>query len=190
LPPEAVAVPTQAIEPWLSRRLSTPLGTSEGRFDEVCANVEFPFPGRLVLGTLVDAPHEEECASSCHRCLREFGNMAYHPLLDWRIGLDMTRLALDAHAQIDLQSGYWATLLARVADPYFTGLDLTPDRLGGLAAGLDPAQHLAVVLVHPLWDTERTNLRSDVAAAVAEGERRGLRVELRSVLRAVRFPYE
>jgi len=139
---------------------------------------------------LVDAPHEEECASSCHRCLREFGNMAYHPLLDWRIGLDMTRLALDAHAQIDLEYGYWATLLARVADPYFTGLDLTPDRLGGLAAGLDPVQDRAVVLVHPLWDTSRTNLRSDVAAAVAEGERRGLRIELRSVLRAVRFPYE
>jgi Lhr-like helicase len=139
---------------------------------------------------LVDAPHEVECASSCHRCLREFGNMAYHPLLDWRTGLDMTRLALDARAQIDLRYGYWATLLGRVASPYFTGLDLTPGRLGGLAAGLDWAQHLAVVLTHPLWDKDRTNLRADVAAAVAEGERQGLRVELHSVLRAVRFPYE
>lgn len=139
---------------------------------------------------LVDGPHEEECASSCHRCLREFGNMAYHPLLDWRTGLDMVRLALDQSAQIDLHYSYWASLLNRIAGPYFSGLGLTAGRLGGLEAGIDQAQHLAIVLVHPLWDKERTNLRADVAAAVAEGERQGLRVELQSVLRAVRFPYE
>lgn len=139
---------------------------------------------------LVDTPHEEECASSCHRCLREFGNMAYHPLLDWRTGLDMTRLALDPHAQIDLRYGYWATLVARTAVPYFTGLGLTPVQLGGLHAGVDTAQRHAVVLTHPLWDSQRANLRADVAAAVADGERNGLRVEIKSVLRAVRFPYE
>jgi len=139
---------------------------------------------------LVDPPHEEECASSCHRCLREFGNMAYHPLLDWRTGLDMTRLALDANAQIDLAYPYWATLLARIAAPYFGGLGLTHRPLAGLDAGIDAAQRYAVVLTHPLWDKDRSNLRSDVAAAVADGEREGLRVELHSVLRAVRFPYE
>jgi DEAD/DEAH box helicase domain-containing protein len=139
---------------------------------------------------LVDAPHEEECASSCHRCLREFGNMAYHPLLDWRTGLDMVRLALDPHAEIDLRYPYWATLVNRISGPYFSGLGLTAGRVGGLDAGIDQAQHAAVVLMHPLWDRDRTNLRADVAAAVAEGERQGIRVELRSVLRAVRFPYE
>ncbi len=139
---------------------------------------------------LVDSPHEEECASSCHRCLREFGNMAYHPLLDWRTGLDMVRLALDPGAQIDLQYRYWATLLDRIAAPYFSSLGYTPTQLGGLDAGIDPAQHRAVVLVHPLWDRAMANFRADVAGAVAEGERRGLRVELQSVIRAVRFPYE
>jgi DEAD/DEAH box helicase domain-containing protein len=139
---------------------------------------------------VVDPPHEEECASSCHRCLREFGNMAYHPLLDWRTGLDMVRLALDPRAQIDLRHPYWATLLNRIAGPYFSGLGLTAGRLGGLDAGIDRAQHIAVVLIHPLWDKAPTNFRADVAAAVAGGERQGLRIELRSVLRAVRFPYE
>jgi DEAD/DEAH box helicase domain-containing protein len=139
---------------------------------------------------LVDALHEGECAASCHRCLREFGNMAYHPLLDWRTGLDMARLALDPNAQIDLDYLYWAALLARVAHPYFSGLGMTPGRLAGLEAGVDAAQRVAVVLLHPLWDQDRSNLRADVAAAVAAGERQGLRVELRSLLRAVRFPYE
>ncbi|MHB1498515.1 MAG: helicase-related protein, partial [Acidimicrobiales bacterium] len=141
-------------------------------------------------GPLVDPPHENECASSCHRCLRDFGNMAYHPLLDWRTGLDMARLALDPAAQIDLDYPYWASLLARTVGPYFAGLGMAYDRLGTLEAGVDAARHQALVLIHPLWDRDPSNYRVDVAAAVAAGERRGLRVELRSVLRAVRIPYE
>ena len=49
-------------------------------------------------GPIVGAPHEHECSSSCHRCLRDYGNMPYHPLLDWRLALDMARLALDPAA--------------------------------------------------------------------------------------------
>ena len=52
---EVVAVPTRGVERWLAQRLSTRLGSSEGRFDGVCANVEFPFPGRLVVGALAAA---------------------------------------------------------------------------------------------------------------------------------------
>ena len=50
--PEVVAVPTRGIERWLTQRLSTRLGTTNGRADGVCANVEFPFPGRLILGAV------------------------------------------------------------------------------------------------------------------------------------------
>jgi exodeoxyribonuclease V gamma subunit len=53
--PDVVAVPTRGIERWLSQRLSTRLGTGEDGFDGVCAKVEFPFPGRLVLGALASA---------------------------------------------------------------------------------------------------------------------------------------
>ena len=53
--PEVVAVPTRGIERWLTQRLSTRLGTSADRRDGVCANVEFPFPGRLILGALAEA---------------------------------------------------------------------------------------------------------------------------------------
>ena len=53
--PEVVAVPTRGIERWLTQRLSTALGTSPGRRDGVCANVEFPFPGRLVGGAMAAA---------------------------------------------------------------------------------------------------------------------------------------
>ncbi len=53
--PDVVAVPTRGIERWLTQRLSTRLGATGGRQDGVCANVEFPFPGRLILGALAAA---------------------------------------------------------------------------------------------------------------------------------------
>ena len=54
--PDVVAVPTRGIERWLTQRLSTRLGTtSETRQDGVCANVEFPFPARLIQGALAIA---------------------------------------------------------------------------------------------------------------------------------------
>jgi DEAD/DEAH box helicase domain-containing protein len=142
------------------------------------------------IGPLLSAAHQEECASSCHRCLRDFGNMAYHPILDWRTGLDMVRLALDPSAPIDLQHPYWERLLGRVAEPYFSSNHMTRGHLGGLEAGIDEANHVAVVITHPLWDMNPANLRPDVAVAVAEGEHLDLRVRLLSVLRVVRFPYE
>jgi exodeoxyribonuclease V gamma subunit len=45
---ELVAVPTRGVERWVAQQLSTGLGTTTGREDGVCANVEFPFPARLV----------------------------------------------------------------------------------------------------------------------------------------------
>jgi exodeoxyribonuclease V gamma subunit len=45
---EVVAVPTQGVERWLSQQLSKRLGTSRGRSDGACGNVDMPFPGTLV----------------------------------------------------------------------------------------------------------------------------------------------
>src|SRR5436190_13169976 len=52
---EVVAVPTRGVERWLTQRLSVVLGASPGRGDGVCANVEFPFPGRIVNGAVAAA---------------------------------------------------------------------------------------------------------------------------------------
>lgn len=54
---EIVAVHSRGIERWLSNRLAARLGTSgePGAADGVCANLEFPFPGRLVNAALAGA---------------------------------------------------------------------------------------------------------------------------------------
>jgi len=145
---------------------------------------------RAFFDPLVGLEHERECATSCHRCLREYGNMAYHPLLDWRLALDMARLALDSTAQVDLTYGCWATLTSRAAGQFFQGLNLTQTVLGSLATGVNALTNEAVILVHPLWDRDTSNLHPELAAAFAAAERRSLRPVAYSVFRAVRFPYE
>jgi DEAD/DEAH box helicase domain-containing protein len=142
---------------------------------------------------LVSPTHRQECSTSCHRCLREFGNMAFHPLLDWRIALDMVRLALDPNAQIDLNYDYWADLVEPTAEAYFKALDLTydpNDTLGGLRFGLDDWNKEAIILIHPLWDTNKANFHPEMAVAYTEAEHRGLQPVFRSIFNAIRFPYE
>ncbi len=41
-------MPSRGVERWLTQQLSLVLGARPGGFDGVCANVEFPGPGRLV----------------------------------------------------------------------------------------------------------------------------------------------
>jgi Lhr-like helicase len=147
-------------------------------------------PSLSFYNPLVGGPHEADCSSSCHRCLRDYGNMPYHPLLDWRLALDMVRLALDPAAPIDLAQPYWSTLVQRTAPPYFQGLNYSQTTLAGLPAGHDPGAGEVLILIHPLWDQDPSNFRPEVASAVAQAEARGWRWALRTVFCAVRFPYE
>jgi exodeoxyribonuclease V gamma subunit len=52
---EIVSVPTRGMERWLTQRMSTRLGAMPGRSDGVCANIEFPFPHRLVTDAIAAA---------------------------------------------------------------------------------------------------------------------------------------
>jgi exodeoxyribonuclease V gamma subunit len=56
---EVVAVPTRGIERWITQRLSGRLGAHAGRSDGVCANVDFPPPGRLIAEALAAASGTE-----------------------------------------------------------------------------------------------------------------------------------
>ena len=116
--------------------------------------------------------------------------MAYHPLLDWRLALDMARLALDPKAPMDLTEVYWRNLIAQIVPAYLQNLNYTQTTLAGLPAGSDIATREVVIITHPLWDHDPSNFRPELANAVAEAEARGWKWKLCTLFRAVRFPYE
>jgi DEAD/DEAH box helicase domain-containing protein len=140
-------------------------------------------------GPLVSPNHADECVTSCQRCLREYGNMAFHPLLDWRLGIDMARLALDPATALDLDSPLWAPLVHRHVPRYLQGLGLDPICLAGLPAGVARRTGKVVVLTHPLWDPGHGNRAHQLAEAMAEATDQGLAADPRSIFAAMRAPY-
>ena len=181
---------------WRTVRVTVPFWVTSGTSKSCCgsssgnrATLDARVSGSLLPWPAWSSQHESSRAGSCHRCLREFGNMAYHALLDWRLGLDMARLALDPHAPIDLSIQLLDNFSDTIAAAYFGGLGLTQRTVSGLRVGVNPYTSEAIVLIHPLWDQNSANYRPDVAAAVAQIEAEGLTPKLRSLLRAVRFPY-
>ncbi|MFH1719877.1 MAG: DEAD/DEAH box helicase [Planctomycetota bacterium] len=115
------------------------------------------------------APYHANCQTSCPDCLRDYANLAWHCILDWRLAVDMARLALDANAPMDLTTPYWQPLLASTAPSYFQALQpsgWTPTTFGGLPAARSGAH--GEFIVHPLWADEHlsvTQARNEASAA-------------------------
>ena len=121
---------------------------------------------RFLVGALHAGPGGNECRTSCPDCLRDFSNLPYHPILDWRLGLDIARLALDPAAAIDFSVSYWQGLDAAVAGPYFAAM---PGWRQVTFAGLQAGQcgNVVEIITHPLWDCDPNRFGPQLAAANA-----------------------
>ncbi len=132
--------------------------------------------------------HGALCRTSCPDCLRDFSNLAYHNILDWRLGLDLARLALDPAAPIDFSVPYWQGLDAAVAGPYFAAMtDWQPVTFGGLQAGRRGNQ--VEIVTHPLWNTDPNFAGPQLAAAYAQAVAAGCQVKMKSIFEVLRRPF-
>ena len=143
-------------------------------------------------GFLVGAQHAgpgaNTCRTSCPDCLRDFSNLPYHPILDWRLGLDVARLALDPAAPIDFSVSYWQGLDAAVAGPYFAAMPgWQQTTIGGLQAGR--RGNLVEIITHPLWDCDPNRFGPHLAAAHAQAVSGGDQVQFKSLFEVLRRPF-
>lgn len=130
--------------------------------------------------------HGALCRTSCPDCLRDFSNLAYHNILDWRLGLDLARLALDPNAPIDFLVSYWQGLDAAAAGPYFAAmLGWQQVTFGALQAGRRGNQ--VEIITHPLWNTDPKG--PQLAAAYAQAVAAGCQVTLKSIFEVLRRPF-
>lgn len=114
------------------------------------------------LDALRQTEHAEICTSSCPRCLRDYSNMAYHPLLDWRLAGDL----------LTVLSGGLASTSADRACRSLTGLQkmlkgtLLKGELPGLVFTSGRGLRHAVVAKHPLHMCEKDAVSTDLQPAL------------------------
>jgi hypothetical protein len=147
----------------------------------------------IFFGFLVGPQHAgtgpSACLTSCPDCLRDFSNLPYHSILDWRLGLDLARLALDSTAPIDFSVGYWQGVDAAAAGPYFAALPGWQQvTFGGLQAGR--RGNRAEIITHPLWDHDPSRFGPQLAGAHAQALAAGCQqVTFKSVFEVLRRPF-
>lgn len=141
---------------------------------------------------LVAHEHANACSTSCPDCLRSYSNLAYHNLLDWRLAVDMSDLALNADAAVSLVSDRWRSIAATAARTLQSARPgYEPISLAGLPSLKNGTK--AVIVTHPLWQPDRATCVPELAAAWDEAEQEhGLDVDPEesfiSVFEAMRRP--
>ncbi|UNQ41321.1 DEAD/DEAH box helicase [Prescottella equi] len=110
------------------------------RIDEYLRELELP-------------KHAHSCTASCYKCLRDYGNMAFHALLDWRLAGDLLSVLNGEELPVD-RAGE-GRVLAKWAEgygaPVLTGLETDVS-----AAVMDSNVYgrLGVIVRHPLEAAE------------------------------------
>jgi DEAD/DEAH box helicase domain-containing protein len=133
-------------------------------------------------------PGPDACMTSCPDCLRDFSNLPYHSILDWRLGLDLARLALDSAAPIDFSPPYWQGVDAATAAQYFAALPGWQQMtFAGLQAGRRGSE--VQIVTHPLWDDNVNSLAPPLNAAYAAARGAGFNVGFKSVFDILRRPF-
>lgn len=133
-------------------------------------------------------PGPNACTTSCPDCLRDFSNLPYHSILDWRLGLDLARLALDSVAPIDFSVSYWQGLDAAATTPYFAAMPgWQRVTFGGLHAGQRGS--VVEIITHPLWDCDPNRFGPQLAAAYAQAVAAGNQIRFKSIFELLRRPF-
>jgi DEAD/DEAH box helicase domain-containing protein len=152
-------------------------------------------PDDSFIGAIIATSHRSRCDSSCYDCLRQYRNMNYHGLLDWRLGLAALRILASITARCGIDGSFalpeiegWPEWTSSLRDSFalsFGGRSRDFARLPGCIIG-----RKQVIFVHPLWDCNSPGelLAEAVADADQNGEIRFL--DTFNVVRRPSFAYQ
>jgi DEAD/DEAH box helicase domain-containing protein len=124
--------------------------------------------------------HESNCDTSCNLCLRDYGNLPYHAVLDWRLALDMARLLTSTSTIVDLQSAWgsspnpWIRLMRGANAPVPRVMEQlgyhSPTQFGTLDGYVhrNPRRQSIWIMRHPLWTDDHPEWLAAKAAAQAQ----------------------
>jgi DEAD/DEAH box helicase domain-containing protein len=143
----------------LTNRLSQLITDSK---EPIIIDVIRKLQSQPALEALLTAEHSYNCLTGCYKCLHRYGNQSYHGLLDWRLGLDVLRLAIDADYLAGMDGNFAAPglldwnvtamkLATEAAKLYSTSVDIK----GGLPViEIDKDQNKWAIVIHPFWSSD------------------------------------
>ena len=143
---------------------------------------------------LLGTAHQTNCESSCYSCLRNYRNMSYHGLLDWRLGMSLLRSLQSASFRCGLDGDFsqpdlagWVDKATKLRNSFCNAFQTRTHHFGPLP-GLKIGNRQALV-VHPLWDTENpTGLLAE--AIVSCGEENPKTLDTFNLLRRPAWTYQ
>jgi DEAD/DEAH box helicase domain-containing protein len=91
------------------------------------------------------------CSTSCPDCIRSFNNRHLHPMLDWRLALDLTSAIRGGQFRTDIWMPFSKKLINDIIENGLLGIELKYAEKLGWPAIISEATRKAVVFVHPLW---------------------------------------
>ncbi len=96
-------------------------------------------PENTFTGSLTSASHRRSCDSSGYDCLRQYRNMTYHGLLDWRLGLSLLHCLADPDFRAGLGGDFgtpdlegWAEFAVQRRDAFCDAFSCIPREFGPL----------------------------------------------------------
>jgi hypothetical protein len=122
---------------------------------------------QLYIDKLGEAAHASNCSGSCYDCLRDYNNMEFHSLLDWRLGRDMIDLLMGRQLDVLRWRSIEKALAAQLSEYFGVGVSQFGPLYGADVDGK------AVLLTHPLEAGDPRYTSERVAEAVAEARSRG-----------------
>lgn len=124
-------------------------------------------------GSLISDQHRNRCDSSCPDCLRQYRNMSYHGLLDWRLGLTLINVLSNSSYACGLNGAFatpeiqnWNDMAQQLRDSFCVTFGCSSRSFGPLPGF--QVGHRNVVITHPLWDASSpTGVLAEALATVS-----------------------
>ncbi|MCC6607872.1 MAG: DEAD/DEAH box helicase [Anaerolineae bacterium] len=136
---------------------------------------------------LATAVHQKNCDSACYDCLKDYSNMVYHGLLDWRLAMDMARYARNGILP-DLSKSYWAGMAEKFVDSFCDAFGWERAGYGGLPCAETRHSREVILPAHPLWSMDPSSLFPSLRAAVSAIEIKGFTYYCADVFNLARRP--
>lgn len=151
-----------------------------------------PLVNKSIASMWLDNSHKKVCDTSCNKCLRDYGNMSYHAILDWRLAIEMARIA-SGTSLIDLYSPWgsipnpWSDLCTSAIPNMLLQLGYgLRQPFGNLWGYVHTIQSKVLVEVHPLWTDDHPEV--ELSFEQVHIKHPGVQIQKLNPFRAIRRP--